>query len=56
MAASSELDWCRNHPKAFSRMSRDKREKDALAWYSPSETKLMGKWTPKIVALYLKNI
>lgn len=56
MAASSELDWCRNHPKAFARMSRDKREKDALAWYSPSETKLMGKWTPKIVALYLKNI
>jgi len=53
MAASSELDWCRNHPKAFARMSRDKTEKDALAWYSPSNTKLMGKWTPKIVALYL---
>jgi len=55
MAASSELDWCRTHPKAFARMTRDKREKDALSWYSPSETKLMGKWTPKIVALYLKN-
>jgi 8-oxo-dGTP pyrophosphatase MutT (NUDIX family) len=55
MAASSELDWCRNHPKAFARMSRDKREKDALAWYSPSETKLMGKWTPKIVALYINS-
>lgn len=56
MAASSELDWCRAHPLAFARMSRDKREKDALSWYSPSETKLMGKWTPKIVALYLKNM
>jgi len=55
MEASSELDWCRNHPKAFARMSRDKREKDALSWYSPSETKLMGKWSPKIVALYLKS-
>jgi len=55
MAASSELDWCRAHPKAFARMSRDKREKDALSWFSPSETRIMGRWSPKIVALYLKN-
>jgi 8-oxo-dGTP pyrophosphatase MutT (NUDIX family) len=55
MKASAELDWCRAHPKAFARMSRDKKEKDALSWYSPSETQLMGKWSPKIVALYLKN-
>jgi 8-oxo-dGTP pyrophosphatase MutT (NUDIX family) len=53
MAAASELDWCRAHPAAHARMTRDKREKDALAWYSPSETKLMGRWSPSIVALYL---
>jgi 8-oxo-dGTP pyrophosphatase MutT (NUDIX family) len=53
MADASELDWCRAHPAAHARMTRDKREKDALAWYSPSETKLMGRWSPSIVALYL---
>jgi 8-oxo-dGTP pyrophosphatase MutT (NUDIX family) len=55
MAAASELDWCRAHPAAHARMSRDKREKDALAWYSPSDTKIMGRWSPRIVVLYLKN-
>jgi len=55
MAAASELDWCRAHPVAHARMTRDKREKDALAWYSPTETRLMGRWSPRIVALYLKN-
>lgn len=56
MAAASELDWCRAHPAAHARMSRDKREKDALAWYSPTETKIMGRWSPRIVMLYLKNV
>jgi hypothetical protein len=56
MAASSELDWCRAHPAAHARMKRDYREKDALSWYSPSETKLIGKWAPKLVIMYLKGI
>jgi 8-oxo-dGTP pyrophosphatase MutT (NUDIX family) len=54
MSASAELDWCRAHPLAFARMTRDKREKDALSWYSPSDTRLMGRWSPRIVILYLK--
>jgi 8-oxo-dGTP pyrophosphatase MutT (NUDIX family) len=56
MAASSELDWCRAHPAAHARMKRDYREKDALSWYSPSDTKLIGKWAPKLVIMYLKGI
>lgn len=55
MAASSELDWCRAHPAAHARMKRDYREKDALSWYSPSDTKLIGKWAPKLVIMYLKS-
>lgn len=55
MRASAELDWYRAHPAAFERLRRDKKEKDALAWYSPSETKLMGKWSPTLVAMYLKK-
>ena len=53
--ASQELDWYRAHPLAFARLRRDKREKDAIDWYSPSDHKLMGKWSPKIVALYLSK-
>jgi hypothetical protein len=55
MRASAELDWYRAHPLAFSRLRRDKREKDALDWYSPSDHKLMGRWSPKIVAMYLNR-
>lgn len=55
MRASSELDWYRQHPLAFDRLKRDKKEKDALAWYSPSETKVMGRWSPKLVAMYLNH-
>jgi len=54
--AAMELDWYREHPAAFARLSRDKREKDELAWYSPSDTKLMGRWSPKIVAIYLSSL
>jgi ADP-ribose pyrophosphatase YjhB (NUDIX family) len=55
MRASAELEWCREHPAAFSRMKRDKREKDMIQWYSPSETRIMGRWSAQIVAMYLKN-
>lgn len=55
MRASAELDWYRAHPAAFERLKRDKKEKDAIAWYSPSDTKLMGKWSPTLVAMYLKK-
>ena len=53
--ASAELDWYRDHPKAFARLKRDKREKDAIDWYSPSDHKLMGKWSPRLVAMYLNK-
>jgi len=56
MRAAAELDWCREHPLAFDRMKRDKREKDMIQWYSPSEHKLMGRWSGSIVAMYLKHM
>ncbi len=55
MRAAQELDWYREHPAAFARLRRDHREKDALAWYSPSDTQLMGRWSPTLVAMYLKE-
>lgn len=54
--AFAEFEWIYEHPKAFRRFSRDKREKDAITWYDPVETKLMGKWSPAIVARYLAHL
>ena len=56
MRASAELEWCRDHPLAFDRMKRDKKEKDMIQWYSPSEHKMIGRWSGSIVALYLKHM
>ena len=53
--ALSEFAWLNEHPLAFARLRKDKREKDALAWYDPRKTQLMGKWSPSIVVLYLQN-
>ena len=51
--ALAEFAWIQEHPAAFARFKKDKREKDALAWYHPRNTGLMGRWSPSIVAQYL---
>jgi len=56
MRASAELDWYRNHPLAFDRLKRDKKEKDMIQWYVPSEHALLGRWSGPIVAMYLKHM
>jgi hypothetical protein len=53
--ALKEFEWLNAHPLAFARMRSDVREKDALDWYSPTKTRLMGKWSPSIVVLYIRN-
>jgi 8-oxo-dGTP pyrophosphatase MutT (NUDIX family) len=54
--ALTEFEWLNAHPKYFERLRKDKREKDALAWFDPRKTKLMGKWSPSLVVLYLQNL
>jgi len=53
--AENTFQWLNAHPKAFSRLRKDNREKEAIAWFDPKETKLMGKWSPSIVALYISS-
>lgn len=53
--AASEFAWLNEHPAAFARLRKDKREKDALAWYDPRRTRLMGKWSPSLVIMYLQT-
>lgn len=50
------FEWIKNHPKAFARWKRDRREKDAVAWFNPNLTPLNPRWCPDIVALYITNI
>lgn len=55
LEAAEAFQWLHEHPKAWLRMRKDKREKDDLGWFSPSKTKLMGKWSPSLVAMYLSD-
>jgi hypothetical protein len=49
------FSWLEAHPKYFAKMKRDKKEKDALRWFDLNETKMMGKWSPSIAAMYIKH-
>ena len=50
------FQWIKEHPAAFARWRRDRREKDAVAWFDPRTTPLNPRWCPDIVALYLQHI
>lgn len=54
--AQNEFAWLNQHPDAWSRMRADKREKDALTLFDAKQTRLMGKWSPSIVALYIQQV
>jgi 8-oxo-dGTP pyrophosphatase MutT (NUDIX family) len=55
LEAFGQFDWIQGHPLAFARFRSDKREKDALGWYDGENTKMMGKWSPTLVDMYLKQ-
>ena len=50
------FEWIKEHPKAFARWRRERREKDAVAWFNPKITRLNPRWCPDIAVLYFKNI
>lgn len=54
--AQETFQWLNEHPAAWQRMRADKREKDALDWFDPKSKRLMGKWSPSIVALYIQQV
>lgn len=49
------FQWIKEHPKAFAKFTRDRKEKDAISWYNPRITKLNPRWCPGILVLYLIN-
>jgi 8-oxo-dGTP pyrophosphatase MutT (NUDIX family) len=50
------FQWIKEHPKAFQRWRRDRKEKDAVSWFHPQQTKLNPRWCPDIVALYFEHV
>ena len=54
-ASFDKFDWFQEHPKAFARQSRDKKETDAIAWFNPKKTPLNSRWCPTIVFSYVKE-
>jgi len=53
--AFNEFNWIKEHPKAFARFKRDRRETDRMAWYDPKETPLNPRWCPTLVNAYVKE-
>jgi len=53
--AKEKFVWYKEHPKAWSHLRKDNREKDAIDIFDPKRTKMYGRWSPSIVALYLNN-
>lgn len=51
----STFEWMKEHKAAVKRWRRDRKEKDAAAWFSPSKTRVNPRWCPDIVALYLQH-
>jgi hypothetical protein len=49
------FEWIKEHPRAFQRWRRDRKEKDAVAWFNPEKTRLNPRWCPDIAALYLSR-
>jgi hypothetical protein len=54
--AKSKLLWYKEHPEEWKKLRIDEREKDDIDWFNPKTTKIYGRWSPSIVALYLNNI
>jgi len=53
--AFNKFKWFAEHPASFSRLRSENREKDDIDWFDSVETKLMGKWSPTIVKMYLES-
>lgn len=49
------FEWIQTHPAGFDRWKRDRKEKDAVAWYSAKHTPLNPRWCPQIARLYFSS-
>lgn len=55
MRAFDMFAWIKGHPRAFARFKSDRREKDDIAWFTPTKTPLTRRWMPSILSLYISS-
>jgi hypothetical protein len=53
--AFNEFKQFQQNPEEFKKLRADQREKDDITWYDSTKTKMMGRWSPTIVKLYLQH-
>jgi 8-oxo-dGTP pyrophosphatase MutT (NUDIX family) len=46
----------KEHPLEVARWKRDRREKDAVAWFHPRNTRLKPRWSVDLVAMYMQRM
>jgi len=51
--AFAEFKWIEDNPEEFAKLRSDQREKDAISWFDADNTKMMGRWSPTILKIYL---
>ena len=54
--AQAYFEAMKEHPEILETLSRDYLEKDAIDIYTPGKTKLFGRWSPKIVKIWLNAL
>lgn len=54
--AFDKFEWRKEHPAEVARWRNDRKEKDALDWFQPGITRLHGRWSPDLVAMYLERV
>ena len=52
--AVKKFAYYKAHLDEFAELTSDNNEKDAIAWYNPKKTKIMGRWSPTLIKLYIK--
>jgi 8-oxo-dGTP pyrophosphatase MutT (NUDIX family) len=50
--AATTFAFYKDHPDEFAKLESDNNEKDAIAWYDPRRTKIMGRWSPTLIRRY----
>jgi 8-oxo-dGTP pyrophosphatase MutT (NUDIX family) len=54
--AQNYFQMLEEHPEILETLTRDRLEKDAIQIYDGPKTKMFGRWSPKIVRMYLDAV
>jgi 8-oxo-dGTP pyrophosphatase MutT (NUDIX family) len=53
--AARTFAYYKDHPEEFTALDSDNNEKDSMAWYDAKRTRIMGRWSPTLIKLYIQH-